>query len=94
MTLLAFIAGSVPGIDAAKCVRLALVHDVAESIVGDLTPYCGVDKSEKHTREAAAMARLQDMLGTGAWALVGAQMKTLWDEYESTSLPPLLSSIH
>ena len=30
---------------------MALVHDLAESIVGDLTPSCGVSKEEKRKRE-------------------------------------------
>ena len=30
---------------------MALVHDLAESIVGDLTPSCGVSKEEKAKRE-------------------------------------------
>lgn len=34
---------------------LALVHDLAESIVGDITPYCGVSKEEKRMREMNAM---------------------------------------
>lgn len=34
---------------------LALVHDLAECIVGDITPYCGVSKEEKKEREMNAM---------------------------------------
>ena len=30
---------------------MALVHDLAESVVGDLTPSCGVTREEKHARE-------------------------------------------
>ncbi len=30
------------GVDVQRCVRMALVHDVAESIVGDITPHCKV----------------------------------------------------
>ena len=30
---------------------MALVHDLAESIVGDLTPSSGVSKEEKYARE-------------------------------------------
>ena len=31
--------------------KLAIVHDLAESIVGDITPSCGVSKAEKYARE-------------------------------------------
>ena len=34
-----------------RCIKMALVHDLAESIVGDITPSCGVSKDEKHRRE-------------------------------------------
>lgn len=34
---------------------MALVHDIAECIVGDLTPFCGVTKEEKHKREVVNM---------------------------------------
>lgn len=30
---------------------MALVHDIAECIVGDITPFCGVSKEEKKRRE-------------------------------------------
>lgn len=30
---------------------MALVHDLGESVVGDITPHCGVSKEEKHKRE-------------------------------------------
>jgi 5'-deoxynucleotidase YfbR-like HD superfamily hydrolase len=31
--------------------KLALVHDMAESLVGDITPYQGISKEEKHKKE-------------------------------------------
>lgn len=34
-----------------SCMKLALVHDMAECIVGDITPYCGISKEEKHAKE-------------------------------------------
>lgn len=34
-----------------RCIKLSLVHDMAESIVGDLTPADRIDKSEKRLRE-------------------------------------------
>ncbi len=33
---------------------MALVHDLAECLVGDITPYCGVSKEEKHRRETVS----------------------------------------
>lgn len=37
---------------------IALVHDLAESIVGDLTPYCGVSKEDKKMMEQKAMEEI------------------------------------
>lgn len=90
LAFLAFVAGSAPGLDCGRCVRLALVHDVAECVVGDITPSCGVPKAEKHAREKAAVARMRDMLGAAAWAAVGADLEALWTEYEECSSPEAL----
>lgn len=43
------------------CTKMALVHDMAESLVGDITPRDGVPKGEKTRREATTM----DFLTTG-----------------------------
>lgn len=40
----------------------ALVHDLAESIVGDITPYCGVSKEEKKMREMNAMREIAKLI--------------------------------
>jgi hypothetical protein len=54
-----------------RCIKIALVHDVAESLVGDITPHCGVSEEEKHRLEAEAVATIQGMLGretqAGGW---------------------------
>ncbi len=42
---------------------MALVHDVAEAFVGDITPHCGVSGDEKQRLEADAIDRMQEMLG-------------------------------
>lgn len=40
----------------------ALVHDLAESIVGDITPYCGVSKEDKKLREMNAMRDIAKLI--------------------------------
>ena len=39
-----------------------MVHDLAESIVGDITPYCGVSKEEKQRREMDAMQEITKLI--------------------------------
>ena len=34
-----------------RCIKVALVHDMCEAVVGDITPYCGVSVEDKHRRE-------------------------------------------
>ncbi|KAI4163287.1 MAG: hypothetical protein LQ342_003022 [Letrouitia transgressa] len=45
-------------LDVPRCTLLALVHDMGESLVGDITPMDRVPKPEKHRREAEAMGFL------------------------------------
>eukprot|EP00271_Cylindrocystis_brebissonii_P008214 TRINITY_DN2223_c0_g1_i1.p1 TRINITY_DN2223_c0_g1~~TRINITY_DN2223_c0_g1_i1.p1 ORF type:complete len:231 (+),score=18.64 TRINITY_DN2223_c0_g1_i1:517-1209(+) len=54
-----------PSIDKDRCIKMALAHDIAEAIVGDITPHCGVAKAEKRQMEAAAMDKLEATLGNG-----------------------------
>lgn len=68
------------GLDIGKCVQLCLVHDIAEALVGDLTPLDGVDKAEKLRREKEALLHLvHDLLGSSPAAL---RLEQLWMEYE------------
>jgi putative hydrolase of HD superfamily len=58
---------------------MALVHDMAESIVGDITPAMNVPKQEKQAKERAAMEHMVTLLPTSS----GAEIQALWEEYES-----------
>jgi len=79
MAAVALLADKHTGLDKNKCIKMALVHDMAECIVGDLTPQDGVSKTEKHLREKAAMNHIQSLLDSE----VGNEMYQLWEEYES-----------
>lgn len=46
-----------------RCIKLALVHDMAECIVGDIAPSDNISKAEKHRREeASATPTLADLM--------------------------------
>lgn len=47
------------GLDTFRCLQLALVHDLAESIVGDITPRCGISREQKHQLEAVLCGTMQ-----------------------------------
>ncbi|KAL1464080.1 hypothetical protein WDU94_003762 [Cyamophila willieti] len=65
-------------LNRTRCMELALLHDMAECIVGDLTPYCGVSKEEKHRREDEAMKTLKSLCHKQ-----GERMYSLFQEYET-----------
>ncbi|CAF1002677.1 unnamed protein product [Adineta ricciae] len=60
-----------------RCMKLALVHDLAESVVGDLTEFDGIPKTEKRRRETEAMLYLTSLLP----ADVGREIFSLFNEY-------------
>ncbi|UYV80252.1 HDDC2 [Cordylochernes scorpioides] len=64
------------GIDKTKCVKLALLHDVAECIVGDITPKCGVPADVKKNKELKAMGGMMKMLEPKL-------ADEIWELYES-----------
>ncbi len=45
-------------LDREKLLVMAILHDLAEIEVGDITPFDGISREEKHAREHAVMARL------------------------------------
>ena len=38
-----------PGIDRAKCAKMAAFHDMGESIIGDITPSDGISRGSLNT---------------------------------------------
>lgn len=84
MGLMALIAADIPGVNRDKCVKMAIVHDIAEAIVGDITPSDGIPKLEKSRMEQEAMEKICNLLGGGPRA---KEISDLWMEYEeNTSL--------
>eukprot|EP00128_Syssomonas_multiformis_P001169 Colp12_sorted_trinity150504_noHs@8867 len=79
MATMAFLCED-PTLDKTRITKIALVHDLAESVVGDITPHCGVSEDDKHAREEAAMRHIRDDLLEGS--AVGHEMYDLWMEYE------------
>jgi hypothetical protein len=40
-----------PDVKKDRLMKICLVHDLAESVVGDITPHCGVSKEDKRKLE-------------------------------------------
>ena len=67
-------------LDRGRCVAMALAHDLAECLVGDITPYDGVSAEEKRRREEDAVRELDALAG-------GAGLFGLWAEYDAAATP-------
>ncbi|MGC9117081.1 MAG: HD domain-containing protein [Conexivisphaera sp.] len=74
-SMLSLILAEDRGLDAQRCAALAAVHDLAESVVGDMLPD-EVPPDEKHAMEREALAAIAGLLGDGEILL------RLYDEYE------------
>jgi putative hydrolase of HD superfamily len=81
VAMLALLLAPRLGLDVGKSVQLALLHDLAEARVGDLTPADGVSPAAKRAREQAAFAAIVEGLPEGP-ALAG-----LFREYEGEATP-------
>jgi putative hydrolases of HD superfamily len=70
-------------LDLDRCMRMALVHDMAELLVGDITPRDGVAKSEKSRRETETMDYLcTNLLGNVDSGETAESIRQVWQEYE------------
>ncbi|XP_058455721.1 5'-deoxynucleotidase HDDC2 isoform X1 [Malaya genurostris] len=78
MGLMSFLLDGSQGLDRIRVMELALIHDLAESIVGDITPYCGISREEKLLREFSAMSEIAALLGPCKDRLLD-----LFNEYEA-----------
>ena len=70
-------------LDIPKCTQMALIHDMAEALVGDITPRDNVLKPEKSRREAETMDYLtKRLLGKVNGGMNGEEIRKVWQEYE------------
>jgi putative hydrolase of HD superfamily len=70
-----------PDLNAAKVLRMALLHDFGEIYAGDITPADGIDRGDKQRLEQQAVRQVLHKLPRGA-AYVA-----LWEEYERGTSP-------
>ncbi len=72
-------------LDMHKCMKMCLIHDMAESLVGDITPVDGVAKPEKSRREASTMDYItKGLLGNIQGGVIGEGIREVWQEYEDS----------
>ncbi|KAL2939845.1 HD domain-containing protein 2 [Bienertia sinuspersici] len=98
MGLMALISADIPGVNRDKCVKIAIVHDIAEAIVGDITPSDGISKIEKAaekrkhlTKCATSLVEDQEVssvpysLASSFCYSISKEIYDLWMEYEESS---------
>jgi putative hydrolase of HD superfamily len=71
------------GLNQVKCMKMCLIHDIAESVVGDITPFSGVSRDEKGRREAATIEYIANRW-SGPYT---TEIKELWHEFEAAESP-------
>ncbi|KAL7718013.1 5'-deoxynucleotidase [Entamoeba marina] len=68
-----------PTIDKSYAIKMCLCHDMAETIVGDITPMEPVTKEEKFEKESKALDEMCELLPKE----IGDDIKKCWLEYEA-----------
>ena len=76
--LISMILSDMMGLDTCKVVRMAMLHDLAESRIGDMVPD-QISRHEKKMLENAAMSSMLNMLPRA----MRASYKALWDEFQN-----------
>ncbi len=76
MAVMAMVLSNMTKIDANKVMKMTLLHDLAESEVGDITPG-SVSKKNKKELEEKSMARILQYLPSE----IATECRNLWTEY-------------
>ncbi len=63
-------------LDAFKCIKMAIIHELGEIYAGDYTPYDNITKEEKHIKEKEAILQVLNSLDEDNDFL------ELWEEFE------------
>ena len=76
-----------PSLDKVKMAMIAVCHDVAEALVGDISPAMNVAKEEKYRLEKEAILLIENILGKSTSPDAGAFIRDNWLAYESQATP-------
>ena len=68
-----------PGVDAARVIRMLLVHDLVEIDAGDTFAYDAAANLGREERESVAAARIFGLLPEGE----AEALRALWEEFEA-----------
>lgn len=68
-------------LDSHRCIEMALVHELGEVYVGDITPVDGVSREEKYVREREAFIKVVESLPNRD------RLLELWEDFEAGRSP-------
>ena len=77
VTMMSMILSEIQGMNTNKIIKMSLLHDLAESIVGDLTPN-EITKSKKHILENDSMKKILSELPDP----LSTKYQKLWNEFQ------------
>lgn len=78
--LLTYMFADESGVNVDKAIKMALVHDLGESITGDITPHDEIPTEQKHQLEQDAIKKLCDYANSN-------ELMNIWKEYEQRNTP-------
>lgn len=81
VAIMALVLANKSEVDQNKVIKMALIHDLAESLVGDLTPFDGITPAEKFCLEEEAFKKVCKGIDNGDGLL------TLFQEYHERKTP-------
>lgn len=73
---MAMTLGDMLEVDSCKLIKMALIHDLAESVTGDITPHDGISREEKQRKEEIGIKQLLKGIPNEQ------EVMDLWIEYE------------
>ena len=79
-TVMSMILSDLEGLNSEKIIRMALLHDLAESVIGDITPD-HIAKNEKISKEDLAMKQILKNLPSK----IAEPYFETWNEYQKNS---------
>ena len=79
-TVMSMILSDLEGLNSEKIIRMALLHDLAESVIGDITPD-HIAKNEKISKENLAMKQILKNLPS---KIVEPYFE-IWNEYQENT---------
>ena len=82
VTMMSMVIADIRNYNSEKILKMALLHDLAESLIGDLTPE-QINKEEKIKLENTAFHEISEKLPH----LIKSQYLEIWNEYQENISP-------